>query len=292
MAFKSYDLKLWLIFFPFGYHLGLLLLPVQNHHATVLNTFLSQMLNAFRLSGSLYFCSTQCLYILRKLRFFVPFLLLRLTVAAQPDCSDVLEYPAGRIWVYQWYGANQKPSYQTWHQVPPQQEGREADRVELTILNSFQDTVYQGNYYVQCTADGLQQDLLSKLTPDMLQSLAGLELRTTESGWLLPNGVTPGDSIPQSYSHVSGYSGDNKIIDLDLAIGPVLILEQENLSTPAGGFPCVAMAYELWVTQLTRKRFRLRDWFSTGVGIIRREVFDRRGHFFGYCELVYFSDNS
>lgn len=163
--------------------------------------------------------------------------------------------------------------------------------VELTIVNSFQDTVYQGQYEVQCTTDGLQQDLLSKLTPDMLQSLTGLDLRTDESGWLLPTGLQPGDSIPQSYSHISGYSGDSKIIDLDLAIGPVLILDQEDLSTPAGGFGCVAMAYELWVTQVVRKRFRLRDWFSPGVGIVRREVFDRRGRFFGYCELLSFSDN-
>ncbi len=124
----------------------------------------------------------------------------------------------------------------------------------------------------------------------MLESLTGLDMRTEESGWLLPTGISPGDSIPQSYSHVSGYSGDSKIIDLDLAIGPVLILDQEDLATPAGGFGCVAMAYELWVTQLVRKRFRLRDWFAPGVGIVRREVFDRRGKIFGYCELLSISD--
>ena len=79
-----------------------------------------------------------------------------------------------------------------------------------------------------------------------------------------------------------------KVLEIDLAIGPVHILDQEDLSTPAGGFPCVAMAYELWVTQLVRKRFRLRDWFAPTVGVIRREVFDRNGKFFGYCELVEF----
>ncbi|MEL6969788.1 MAG: hypothetical protein AAFZ63_14130 [Bacteroidota bacterium] len=210
---------------------------------------------------------------------------------AQATCTDILEYPAGRQWVYQWYGSNKKVSYQTWHTVPSQPANQEERKVNLTIINSFQDTVYQGQYAVQCTARGLQQDLLSKLTPDMLESLTDLDMRTEENGWLLPNGLAPGDSIPQSYSHVSGYSGDSKIIDLDLAIGPVLILDQEDLSTPAGGFGCVAMAYELWVTQLVRKRFRLRDWFSPGVGIIRREVFDRRGKFFGYCELLSVSDN-
>lgn len=211
---------------------------------------------------------------------------------AQSACNDILAYPAGRQWVYQWYGSNQKPSYQTWHQVPVQAADDLARKVELTIVNSFQDTVYAGSYRVACTEAGLQQDLLSKLTPDMLQSLTGLDLRTEESGWLLPMGLSPGDSIPQSYSHVSGYSGTNKIIDIDLAIGPVLILDQEDLSTPAGGFGCVAMAYELWVTQLIRKRFRLRDWFAPGVGVIRREVFDRRGRFFGYCELLSVTDNS
>ena len=224
-------------------------------------------------------------------------LLLSCLLAAGPlwsqsaaPCSDVLDYPVGRQWVYQWYGANQKPSYQTWHRVPPQTTTGSKRMVEMLILNSFQDTVYRGKYEVVCTAEGLQQDLLSKLTPDMLESLSGLDLRTEESGWLLPLGLEPGDSIPQSYSHISGYNGEAKIIDLDLAIGPVIILAQEDLSTPAGGFGCVAMTYELWVTQLIRKRFRLRDWFSPGIGIIRREVFDRRGRFFGYCELLSVSD--
>ena len=120
----------------------------------------------------------------------------------------------------------------------------------------------------------------------MLSSLSGLDIRTEEEGWRLPHGMRPGDAIPQSFAHLEGYDGRTKVVELDLAIGPVQILEQEDLSTPAGGFPCVAMAYELWVTTVIRKSFRLRDWFAPGVGIIRREVFDKRGRFFGYCELV------
>lgn len=189
------------------------------------------------------------------------------------------------MWVYQWYDNAEKTTYQSFHTVT-QAEGDDVSTIKIVILNEFQDTVYQGGYQVRCTAEGLYQDLLAKLTPDMLSSLEGLEIRTEEQGWVLPHGMTPGDSIPQSFSKLSAYADQAKILELNLAIGPVQILEQESLTTPAGGFPCVAMAYELWVTQVTRKRFRLRDWFAPGIGVIRREVFDRRGHFFGYCELI------
>lgn len=206
---------------------------------------------------------------------------------SQENCENIADYPLGRQLTYQWYSVDEKPSYQTFHTViRANADGPTDSDIRLTILNSFQDTVYEGDYQVRCTPEGLYQDLLAKLTPDMLSSLAGLELRTEEQGWVLPAGMNPGDSIPQSYSHVSGYADDTKIMELDLAIGPVLILAQENLSTPAGGFPCVAMAYELWVTQVVRKRFRLRDWFAPDVGVVRREVFDRRGKFYGHCELI------
>lgn len=211
-----------------------------------------------------------------------------LSAQSQQDCSSIAEFPEGRQWTYQWYGANHKPTFRTFHRVLPQTATSDRKLLNITILNAFQDTVYQGEYAVQCTEAGLAQDLLAKLTPDMLSSLAGFELRTQESGWLLPRGLHSGDSIPQAYSHITGYSQGAKVLDIDLAIGPVHILDQEDLATPAGGFPCVAMAYELWVTQLVRKRFRLRDWFAPSVGIIRREVFDRQGRFFGYCELVEF----
>lgn len=227
---------------------------------------------------------------LRKL--LTTFLLIigvSLSGLAQNDCSSLAEFPVGRQWVYQWYGANEKPSFRTFHRVLPQKTA-DHNQLEVVILNAFQDTVYRGQYEIRCTENGLAQDLLAKLTPDMLSSLAGFELRTEENGWLLPKGIHSGDSIPQAYSHITGYSQGAKVLEIDLAIGPVHILDQENLSTPAGGFPCVAMAYELWVTQLVRKRFRLRDWFAPTVGVIRREVFDRNGKFFGYCELVRWFD--
>lgn len=226
---------------------------------------------------------------LRKL--LTTFLLLAgvcLTGQAQNDCNGLVEYPVARQWVYQWYGSNQKPSFRAYHRVLTQDNTTGSNLLELFILNAFQDTVYQGQYEVQCTDDGLTLDLLAKLTPDMLSSLAGFDLRTEENGWRLPKGLNPGDSIPQSYAHITGFSDGVKVLEIDLAIGPVNILDQENLNTPAGGFSCVAMAYELWVTQLVRKRFRLRDWFAPSIGVIRREVFDRQGRFFGYCELVEF----
>ncbi|MEM1216737.1 MAG: hypothetical protein AAGJ82_13670 [Bacteroidota bacterium] len=216
----------------------------------------------------------------------VPLFILLRPAGAQDDCSSVADYPAGKAWAYRWYDSAGKLTYLTAHRVRQRDTSAQLSTITVEIVNAFEDTVYQGQYQVRCTSEGLYQDLLAKLTPDMLRSLAGVDLRTEEVGWRLPLGLQPGDRIPQAYSHLTGYNNGSKLLELDLAIGPVDILTNENLTTPAGSFPCVALAYELWITQLVRKRFRLRDWFSPGVGVIRREVFDRRGKYFGYCELV------
>lgn len=205
---------------------------------------------------------------------------------AQADCSGLQEWQPEKMWAYQWYNADKKLAYKTFHYVLPTTEASTSREVSLLIVDAFQDTVHQSRYQVRCTQEGIFQDLLAKLTPDMLRTLAGIQLQSQGSGWKLPIGLQPGDSIPQAFDHIEGFDKATKILEFDLAIGPVHILAQEDLSTPAGGFPCVAMAYELWITQVVRKQFRMRDWYAPSVGVIRREVFDRRGRFAGYCELV------
>lgn len=225
---------------------------------------------------------------MRKLGLLFIFLIPLWGLLAQEDCSNITTFAPGDHWVYQWYGANEQPSFSSYAEVVNVSES-ETSEVAVTIINAYADTVYNGSYFVECTDVGLYQDLLAKLTPDMLQSLNGLEIKTGEHGWVIPHNIKAGDHIPQAYSHIAGYDGSAKIIDLDIAIGPVNIHDREDLTTPAGGFPCVTMSYELWVTQMIRKRFRLRDWFAPGVGIIRREVFNHKGQFYGFCELIEFS---
>ncbi|MEZ4987041.1 MAG: hypothetical protein R2795_18710 [Saprospiraceae bacterium] len=213
-------------------------------------------------------------------------LLFRLPAATQEDCPLPSFLAKGRVWHYQWYDANGRPTYQGIHTVA--QTTQTEVQIELKIIDAYQDTVYKGQYSHTCINNRWYQHLAAKFTPEMLVPFAGLKLRSEESGWLLPIDKMPGDSIPQAFAHIEGYSQNSKIIDLDLAIGGIQLIAQETLQTPAGGYACMAMAYELWITQTIRKKFRLRDWFSQEVGIIRREVFDRSGKYFGYCELTAF----
>lgn len=209
-----------------------------------------------------------------------------LAATGQVGCDAAAEWQPGSTWVYRWYNADKKNAYTTTHRVlhpPPASDHRE---VQLVVVDAFQDTVHRSSYQIRCDATGVYQDLLAKLTPDMLRTLTGVSLRSTGKGWQLPIGMQPGDSIPQAFDHIEGFDQATKILEFDLAIGPVHILAREDLATPAGGFPCMTLAYELWVTQVVRKQFQMRDWYAPGVGVVRREVFDRRGKFFGYCELV------
>lgn len=225
---------------------------------------------------------------MRKLQLFFILLIQFATVNAQKNCNNITSFHDGQEWTYQWYGTNNKPSFKSYAKVTSSGTS-DSSLVHLVIINAFQDTVYQGNYYVRCTSNGLHQDLLAKLTPDMLQPMNGLDIKTSKLGWVLPLDLKAGDLIPQSYAHFAGFVDNIKILDLDISIGPVNIHDREDLTTPAGGFPCIAISYQLSITKMTRKQFKLRDWLSPGVGIIRREVFDRRGIYFGYCELIKYS---
>jgi hypothetical protein len=207
---------------------------------------------------------------------------------SQTPCDSLVAYQPAGTWVYQWYDQQQQPTYRLWRQVKRIDSlaaGAEV-RIELGVLNDLQDTVYAGNYVVRCDSLGLNFDILARLTPSMLASLNGLELFSEGQGWQLPPQLIPGDTIPATYARIIGRQDGTEVFQLDLGVGEVRVLAQEDLDTPAGPFSCVAMAYELRITTMVRKRFRLRDWWSPGVGIIRRELFDRFGRFYGYCELI------
>lgn len=228
----------------------------------------------------------------RKLRFIIGWGLLSLLTRgyAQSNCDELLDLQVGTQWTYQWYDTKDKPTFRTQRLVLSREMSADSSAVESRVAMSIQDalgdTTFQKAYRVTCTAAGLYEDILAKLTPEMLSAFHQLELQTEERGWLLPRRLAPDSVIPPFYSRIQALNNGVQLAEVDLALGPVRVLAQEDLTTPAGGFPCVALAYELWITTTVRKRFLFRDWYSPRVGVIRREVFGRNGRYFGYCELM------
>lgn len=225
---------------------------------------------------------------MRKLGLPLIGALMAVGAHAQTACDSLVSYRVGERWDYQWYNAEREATYLTNREVTAIDTTAEGVLVSVRMeaIDELRDTVFIGTYQVRCGEDFLTFDLLSRLTPSMLSSLAALELSTQGAGWRLPLRLLPGDTIPPTYARVVGARDGTQVLQLDLGIGATQVLANEDLVTPAGAFPCVALAYELRVTTLVRKRFRLRDWWSPGTGVIRRELFDRYGRFYGYCELV------
>lgn len=215
----------------------------------------------------------------KHLLFFT--LLCSLGLGAQ----DLYYLHQGQTWTYQWYNAKNEASFKTYEEVL--NISNDSSLLNYTIINAFKDTVYQAAYLVQRTEDGSMYNPMTRLlTPDMLSSLYGLDVHLSHQNYLLPFDLKENLALPTFYTHLEAYNQETKILDINLALEEVRIADQEDLNTELGEFACFVMSYELWITQMTRKRFRFRDWINAEVGVIRREVFDRKGRYLGYCELI------
>lgn len=61
----------------------------------------------------------------------------------------------------------------------------------------------------------------------------------------------------------------------------------EKITTPAGTFDCVKIAYDSEVKMSFMKtRSRIVEWFAKGVGLVRSEYFNKRGKLAGYTVLT------
>ena len=64
--------------------------------------------------------------------------------------------------------------------------------------------------------------------------------------------------------------------------------KKESITTPAGTYDCFALSYDSEMKMGMKMNFKIKEWISEGVGVVKSESYNKNGKLMGYSELTSF----
>ncbi len=225
----------------------------------------------------------------KQITGLVVLLLSSAGLLGQEDCANWFPLKSGTELIHAWYDADGKVtdySKRKVREVTSRGEEGTLVLVDLSAWTTNSDTLFRNSYLHQCKDGQLLSGLLSRLTPSMLRSIAHLDLKVSGNALILPESLDSLAQLPPSHATLIASENGQQLLNLDMDFKNVKVIDKEVLVTPAGSFDCTLISYEMVISNLARKQFQIREWYAPKVGMVRREIFDRRNQFDSYQELV------
>ncbi len=210
-------------------------------------------------------------------------------VAAQGTCEVFYVLEAGKRWEYQTYDAKGKPEsriYQEVKSLAQQPEGGMEALIENRATDKNGKALTQGTFRLICKEDVLKMDLMTSLSPEVMQSLSNMEITVEGTEMLLPAALSKGQELPDAYTNIKAGMQGVAIVNMTIASTNRKVEDQELLQTPAGNFDCYRISYDLSIKTLIKKTYRVVEWYAKGAGMVRSETYDQKGKMEHSMELV------
>ncbi|MGB3852171.1 MAG: hypothetical protein WA958_19560 [Tunicatimonas sp.] len=234
-----------------------------------------------------------------KTRISIFSLLTVFAYTAHAQCDNTF-YPMEEDHYYEVKTYNKKDKLQATSQytitaVAETDNGYEAT-VSSKALDKKGESMGEGEFTVICEDGQLKMDVQRLLTSlSQLQDIQGMNVDIEGDHIVIPSSLSVGEALPESTTTIKvGMEG----MAMNMNTTTVIIRDrtvaaQEDVTTPAGTFPCYKVTYEMSATMKTMGMGREiiytgTEWLSEGVGMVRNEQYDKKDKLSSYSVLTVF----
>jgi hypothetical protein len=234
-----------------------------------------------------------------KTRISIFFLLTAFAFTAYAQCDNTF-YPMEEDRYYEVKTYNKKDKLQAIQQytitaVAETDNGYEAT-VNSKTLDKKGEPMGEGEFVVICEDGQLKMDIQRLLTSlSQLQDTQGMNIDIEGNHIVIPSSLSVGEVLPESTTTIKvGMEGMAMNMNTTtVVIRDRTVAAQEDITTPAGTFPCYKVTYEMSATVKTMGMGREMiytgtEWLSEGVGMVRNEQYDKKDKLASYSVLTVF----
>ncbi len=234
-----------------------------------------------------------------KTRISLSFLLTVFVFTAYAQCDNTF-YPMEADHYYEVKVYNKKDKLQATSQytiaaVAETDNGYEAT-VNSKTLDKKGEMIGEGDFAVICEDGQLKMDMQRLLTSlTQLQNAQGMNLEIEGNHIIIPPSLSVGDMLPESTTTITmGMEGVAMTMNTTtVTIRDRTVAAQEDITTPAGTFPCYKITYVMSATMKTmgigrEMVYTGTEWLSEGVGMVRNEQYDKKDKLSSYSVLTVF----
>ena len=150
------------------------------------------------------------------------------------------------------------------------------------------EMVAESEYEIRCQDDGISIDFESLGAPGILEQYEGMEIEASGTNLFLPNDLLEGRELPDSNMLMTINMSPIKL-NLSVDITNRRVEGSETVTTPAGTFECIILAYDFVTKMGIKVSGSARQWIAKGVGMVKQEDRNKKGRIISWSQLTGFS---
>ena len=172
------------------------------------------------------------------------------------------------------------------------------DGYEATLSSKTLDkkgkVLGEGDVVIRCDDGQLEMDIQQLLNGmKQLQNTKDMDIDIQGDHLAIPATLSVGDALPESTTTITMKMGDTDVgmSTVDFAIKNRTVAAEEEMTTPAGTFPCYKVTYDMDMNMKVMGMGRTTnltgaEWIAKGVGMVRNEQYDKDGKLNSYSVLT------
>jgi len=146
--------------------------------------------------------------------------------------------------------------------------------------------VSSGDLKMSCENGIFKMDMRNFLDEEMLKSFEGMEVTMDASDLEYPSVLSPGMTLGDGQITVKVVNAGIPVMTMVVRIYDRKVEAVEDITTPAGTFPCYKMTSTVETKTMFSVTFRSVDWVAKKVGPVRSEAYDKGGKLISYMVLT------
>lgn len=160
--------------------------------------------------------------------------------------------------------------------------------IKTIIYDAKGKEITTTSYQIMCEGNKISIDFKSMMNQDMFKQYKDMDMDITGTNVELPNDLQVGQSLKDANMNMSIDMGGMKM-NMSIDMINRKVDKKESVTTPAGTFDCFALSYDSEMKMGMKMTFKIKEWISEGVGVVKSESYNKNGKLMGYSELTSFS---
>lgn len=224
--------------------------------------------------------------------FFLAFLTLFLTQSyAQSDCQPYLPYDVGTKWELTNYSAKGKEEGKIAYELVDKVESGNSItfKVKSITYDKKGKEIMTSEFEAFCKDGKFEFDMAFKMDNAAMQSYENMDLEMTASELEIPSMDTPtGTTLKDGTLEATASTGSISMFKIKILVTDRKVEAKESLQTPAGTFDCLVLSQTSEMKTIMKIESSSKEWYAEGVGLVRSEIYNKKGKLNGYSELTKF----
>ena len=138
-----------------------------------------------------------------------------------------------------------------------------------------------------CDNGVIKMDLQSMfINGEQLKSFKDMNVTVEGDGLTIPSDMKTGSKLDDAQTSIKFAMGPLTLMTMSFEITNREVVGQEKVTTTAGDFDCIKMNYDLKMKVMGRKNYKVTQWFSKGVGLVKSVSANEKGEIQNRMELT------